>query len=80
MSKQPSQPPDGVRRATIVLGDIADTTWRMFLPSVGFTLLGLWADHTYGTLPWLLIAGIIIGVIVAGLLVWRQIAKLSDTK
>lgn len=56
---------------------IADTTWRMFVPSVGFTLLGVWADSQMHTKPWLMVAGIIVGAASAYLLVSRQIGKLK---
>ncbi len=56
---------------------IADTTWRMFVPSVGFTLLGVWADSQMYTKPWLMVAGIVVGAASAYLLVSRQIGKLK---
>ena len=58
---------------------IADTTWRMFVPSVGFTLLGVWADSQMGTKPWLMVAGIIVGAASAYLLVSRQIGRLKGS-
>jgi len=51
----------------------ADTTWRMFIPMVGFTLLGVWADHRLGSKPWLMILGIIVGTVGAILLVRKQL-------
>ena len=30
-----------VDTARVLLGTIGDTTWRMFVPSIGFTLLGV---------------------------------------
>ena len=58
---------------------IADTTWRMFVPSVGFTLLGVWADSQMGAKPWLMVAGIIVGAASAYLLVSRQIGRLKGS-
>lgn len=63
-----------------MLGTIADTTWRMFIPSIGGTLLGVWADRSWGTTPWLMIVGIAIGAGVAGLLVWRQLTNEPNTR
>ena len=63
--------------AVLLIGDIADTTWRMFVPAVGFSLLGVWADKQFGTKPWLLVLGIVIGVTIAGLLVVRQLKKIN---
>lgn len=69
--KKPA-PPD---RSTVVLllGTIADTTWRMFIPTIGLTILGLLADKALHTTPWLLTIGIVLGVLAAFVLVRRQI-------
>lgn len=61
----------------IILQTIGDTTWRMFIPSVGFTLLGVWLDKTFSTKPWLMVGGIIIGALGATLLVREQIKRLK---
>jgi hypothetical protein len=70
-------PPD---QSTVVLllGDIGDTTWRMFVPTVGLTVLGLLADKWLHTTPWLMSAGIVIGAGIAYLLVRRQIKKVKQ--
>lgn len=60
-----------------LLSTIADTTWRMFVPAVGFTLLGAWLDSTLATKPWLMFVGIGAGLAVAYILVARQIAALK---
>ncbi len=61
----------------MILGTIGDTTWRMFIPSVGFTLLGVWLDKVFELKPWLMIGGILIGFSLAGLLVKRQIGRIK---
>ena len=61
----------------VLLGTIGDTTWRMFVPSVGFTLLGVWLDSVFGLKPWLMIAGIILGFAMAVILVKRQVDSAS---
>ena len=49
------------------------TMWRMFLPTIGLTLLGLWLDNVSGMkIRWLL-AGIISAILVA-----LQIAKIKQ--
>ena len=54
------------------------TMWRMFLPTIGLTLLGLWLDNVIGmNMRWLL-AGIISGAIVSVILVALQIAKIKQ--
>ena len=57
---------------------IADTTWRLFIPLVGATILGLWADKQVGTKPWLMVIAMIIGAVVACLLVRTQIKKVKQ--
>ena len=73
----PAAPPD---QSTVILllGDIADTTWRMFVPTVGFIGLGFWIDAKLETKPWLTIAGIIVGVTITSLLIRRQLRKVKQ--
>ena len=70
-----------------ILATIGDTTWRMFVPSIGFTLLGVWADTRIltftgesATKPWFMVAGIIIGCLGAVLLVKKQLADIKTRK
>lgn len=67
-------PPD---KSTVILllGTIGDTTWRLFVPTVGLTVLGLWADKQLDSSPWLLTLGIITGSAIAILLVRAQMKK-----
>jgi hypothetical protein len=71
--EQPT-PPD---QSTVVLllGTIGDTTWRMFVPTIGLLLIGDWLDRTFNTKPILIITGIVLGSIIAGLLVRNQLRK-----
>ena len=73
----PAAPPD---QSTVILllGDIADTTWRMFVPTISFIGLGFWIDTKLDTKPWLTIAGIIVGVTITSLLVRRQLRKVKQ--
>lgn len=50
-----------------------DTSTRLFVPSVGGTVLGLWADNSWGTKPWLTLVGVTVGTIIAFLLVYLQL-------
>lgn len=59
---------------------IGDTTWRMFVPAIGFTLLGVWCDHVWHTKPWLMIVGIALGFLGAYLLVSRQYKQAKGEK
>ena len=63
--------------STVVFMAIADTTWRMFVPSLGFTILGIWLDNKLHTAPWLLLTGIIVGLCVAAFAVQLQLKKFS---
>lgn len=61
----------------LLLKSIGDTTWRMFVPTIGGTLLGVWLDSVLGTAPWLVVAGIVAGVVVTALLIVDQFKKLT---
>lgn len=61
----------------LLISTVTDTTWRMFVPSVGFTLLGVWLDSIYGTKPWLMAIGVVLGFGFAVVLVRRQIDRLK---
>lgn len=82
MSTSPSNSDDqGVppKSSTVILMmlTIADTTWRLFIPSVGLTILGLVLDKQFHTTPWIMIAGIVIGVLIAVWLVRLQMKKVD---
>lgn len=62
----------------LLLLTIADTTWRLFIPMVGFTIIGLLADKQFGTKPWIMVVAIILGVATAYLLVRSQIKKVTQ--
>ena len=64
----------------VILGTIGDTTWRMFVPAVGMTLLGVWLDMIFDTKPWLMVAGIVLGVVFAVILVKVQLDRLKVKK
>lgn len=76
-SGTPDEPP---KQSTVLLllGTIADTTWRMFVPIVGLMLLGLWIDRSLGTLPWFMIALLLIGIAVAAELIRRQLKNVNN--
>ena len=54
------------------------TMWRMFLPTIGLTLLGLWLDNVSGMKMRWLLAGIISGAIISVILVALQIANINQ--
>lgn len=57
----------------LLLKDTGDTTWRMAVPTIGMTLLGVWADQSFSTKPWLMMIGIVVGFVFAILLVMKQL-------
>jgi hypothetical protein len=61
----------------LLLADIADTTWRMFTPTLALAALGLWADETYKSGPWLSLAGVLTGCLIAALLVRLQFKRIK---
>ena len=74
-------PPD---KSTVILLFMiaADTTWRMFIPIIGGTILGVLADNSTVTgKPLGTIIGITIGIIIAAVLVRQQMnRKLTNGK
>lgn len=52
-----------------------DTTWRMAVPSVGLTIVGLLLDRKFGTKPWLMFIGVAIGSVIAFYLVRMQLKR-----
>ncbi len=83
MSKQPSTG-DGsdVKNETslrsgglYLITSMADTTWRMFVPTVGLLLVGNALDERFSTKPWLLLVGVAVGGCISALLIKRQLIK-----
>ncbi|HSW77561.1 MAG TPA: AtpZ/AtpI family protein [Candidatus Chromulinivoraceae bacterium] len=70
-------PPD-TSTVVLLLGTIGDTTWRMFVPTIGLTILGLLADKFFHTTPWIMVTGIVLGAYLAYALVRRQIKKVKQ--
>ena len=60
---------------TVLMLAIGDTTWRMFVPTVGCLLLGRLADDTWHIKPFGMVAGIIIGATITVFLIKRQLEK-----
>lgn len=73
-------PADAKNILEIMIKTIADTTWRMFVPSVGGTVLGLIADNNLNTKPWLTITGVTVGSTLSIVLIYAQIKRLKNPK
>ncbi len=57
----------------LMLATLGDTTWRMFVPTIGLMLVGFWIDSQLGTKFWVTAAGILTGSVIAGLLIRSQL-------
>lgn len=85
MGKQPNgaptnhESPRTKSAAILLLGDIADTTWRMFVPTIGMTLLGSYLDTQWRTKPVMLAIGIVSGAALAIILVRRQLKRIESS-
>lgn len=83
--RAPEEPSAGTPRppknstVVLLLGTIADTTWRMFVPIVGLLLLGLWIDSTLNTLPWAMVILTIVGIVISAELIRRQLTNVKKT-
>lgn len=70
-------PPANKSAILLLLGDIADTTWRMFVPTIGGALGGMWLDDRFGLAPWCAIGGLMIGVGITAVLIRQQYKKIQ---
>ena len=50
-----------------------DTTWRIAVPVILCTAIGIFADLRLGTKPWLTLLAVVVGFVTAGWLVKKQI-------
>lgn len=62
----------------LIMKDIGDTTWRMFVPTIGLLALGYYGDTSFNTTPWLSLAGIVCGTAITALLIKRQLQKVKQ--
>lgn len=77
VSEEQTPSPTQKSATILLLRDMADTSWRMFVPIIGIMLLGLYGDVLLHTKPILLLVGLGIGVVVSALLVKRQLKKVK---
>lgn len=71
MGESPRTEPS-MTHAVLVLGlAVLDATWRTIVPSVVGTVLGLMADHTLHTTPLITIIGLVLGIALSILLIYR---------
>lgn len=78
---QPSElEPDARQIVLIMFGTLANTTWRLFLPTIGGTVLGIWADKSWNTVPLFTIIGVTLGTIGSIMLIYMQLRQVKSTK
>ncbi len=70
--------PRSANATSAVLISLADTTWRMFVPTIGLLLIGRYADSQFDTKPFGMIIGIVVGAVFAWLLVRKQLHELAE--
>jgi Putative F0F1-ATPase subunit Ca2+/Mg2+ transporter len=61
----------------LLLLTMGDTTWRMFVPTIGLMVLGLLADQWLHTKPWIMIVGLVVGIALAAMLIKSQFKKVK---
>lgn len=61
----------------LLLSDIGDTTWRMFVPTVGLALIGVYLDGQWNTAPWMMLIGASLGAVIAGILIKKQLQRVN---
>jgi len=52
---------------------MADTTWRMFTPPAIFVTIGIFADLSLRTKPWITLVSLVVGLFFSVLLVKKQL-------
>ncbi len=57
-----------------------DTTWRMVVPVVSVTLLGIFLDVNLRTMPWFTLPAVVLGFVIAGWLIYRQIVRINASE
>lgn len=58
--------------------DFADTAWRIAIPVVLLALVGIFADKSLDTAPWLTLLGTLLGFGLAAILIKNQIASVQQ--
>jgi len=62
---------------TTIALDFLDTTWRIAVPVVLFAGIGIFIDIKAHSRPWITLFGALIGFVLAGLLLKRQLAAVA---
>lgn len=71
---------DNSSAAQMIWLSLADTTWRVAVPTVAFSALGIVADKKFGTMPLWTLVGLVLGLVAAGALVWKQLKAVTKAE
>lgn len=82
MSRSPKQQPQTTKQpvknpALLLTMTALDTTWRTFVPVIGGTILGVAIDNRFDLSPITTIIGLIVGIVIAGLLIKKQLEDVN---
>ncbi len=75
MAKNQSSSP-----AFLLITTALDTTWRMFVPIVGGLFAGIGLDQLLSIAPFATIMCLVLGVVLSGVLVVRQLSNVREAK
>lgn len=75
-----SDVPQADNAALAILVSLADTTWRVALPTVVLSGAGIALDKRFDTMPLLTLIGLVLGLGAAAKLVWDQLQKVTKTE
>lgn len=85
MTSSPKTKSDGLANSSrssevLLAATIVDTSWRMFVPTIGGTAVGIGLDLYFKTVPLMTIISISLGVLASGFLIYRQIRGINNDK
>ncbi len=63
--------------AITLLRDLADTSWRMLIPTGLLAAGGILADLRFDTAPWITLTTVPVGLAISVLLVRRQLRRVK---
>lgn len=78
-NKAPAPVPSS-KTVLLLIGTLVDTTLRLFVPTLSGLLIGFFLDQHFATKPFLSLAGITLGVVIAALLIYMQVKKINKEK
>lgn len=71
--------PSALFSAGVIGKQFLSTTWRMAVPVISLTILGLFADRHWHTKPWCTFGGVAVGFGIALWLIKRELDALKGT-